>query len=293
MRRLALLLHTLLASVVLLPPAAFAGQTAAEGRLDLRDLLARMPGRYDNEPQRFFLEGMQRADERPPRAHVVISRLPGDTPARLEIAEHGGDEHSAVLSRSVWELDVGDAGHVVMRAGTAGVDCSIPWQRRASVFVADVPAACRGGAAALGLIAAGARLWLSRDEIWRERAGAARPLQLLRATEFDCFVAVRRRDGQPQAMTRLRLHDRGGTLTLRTDEQPARELTLLLRHGLWPSVSGNNFVPLMNLYLLEGAERRMIGNGWATPESGRVGFGIGDELAGGQSASARCTRINP
>jgi hypothetical protein len=57
-------------------------------------------------------------------------------------------------------------------------------------------------------------------------------------------------------------------------------------------VSGNNFVPLMNLYLYEGAERRMIGNGWATPESGRVGFGIGDELAGGQSASARCTRVS-
>ncbi len=236
---------------------------------------------------------MRRAVDSPPRAHVVITRLPGDTPVRLEMVEHAGDEHAPVRDRSSWELIVGDSGHVVARGSSAAGGCDLVWQRRAGVFVAEVPPTCHSAAAQPALIAPGGRLWLSRDELWRELPGQPRPLQLLRATEFDCFVAIRRRSGEPQAMTRLKLHDRGGTLALRTDEQPARELTLLLRHGLWPSVSGNNFVPLMNLYLYEGAERRMLGNGWATPESGRVGFGIGDELAGGQSASARCTRINP
>lgn len=288
------IVHAVLAALIAVPGSALADQTGAEGRLDLRDLLARLPGRYDNEPQRFFLEGMQRAADRPPRTHVLITRLPGEAPARIEIVEHSSDEHSPQRSRTTWEITVSGSGQVVARDTAAGNRCELVWLRRAGVFVAEVPPACgdRGGAEP-GLVAAGARLWVSRDELWRELPGQPRPLQLLRATEFDCFVAIRRRSGEPQAMTRLRLHDRGGTLALRTDEEPARELTLLLRHGLWPSVSGNNFVPLMNLYLYEGAERRMLGNGWATPESGRVGFGIGDELAGGQSASARCTRINP
>jgi hypothetical protein len=275
-----------------LPAHSIASQTAAEGRLDLRDLLQRLPGRYDNEPQRFFLEGMQRAADSPARAHVVISRLPGDAPVRLEIREHAGDEHAALRARSVWTVAVNDTGQVQWRGEAPDDDCRLTWRRRAGVFVTEVPDACTSAAGAGELLQSGARLWLSADELWRELPGDARPLQLLRATEFDCFVAIRRRDGKPQAMTRLTLHDRGGTVALRTDEQPPRQLTLLLRHGLWPSVSGNNFVPLMNLYLYEGAERRMLGNGWATPESGRVGFGIGDELAGGQSASARCTRIS-
>ncbi len=284
----------IIAIVALLPclsGTAMAAQTPAEGRLDLRDLLARLPGRYDNEPQRFFLEGMKRPAERPDRAHVVIRRLDGDWPVvRLEILEHEGDEHSPVRERRTWTLVVGEDGHVELRGDEARPPCRVPWQRRAGVFVADVPARC-GSEGAAALLRAGARLWVSSDEIWREVPGSARPLQLLRATEFDCFVAIRRRNGEPQALTSLRLHDRGGTLTVRTDEQPERELRLLLRHGLWPSVSGNNFVPLMNLYLYEEPGQRLLGNGWATPESGRVGFAVGEEDAGGQAASARCTRI--
>ncbi len=269
---------------------ALAAQTAAEGRLDLRDLLARLPGRYDNEPQRFFLEGMKRPEERPARTHVLIRRLEGDSPVQLEILEHESDEHSPVRERRIWTLVVGEDGHVELRGEEARPKCRVPWYRRAAVFVAEVPAQC-GSEGTAALLRSGARLWVSSEEIWRELPGAARPLQLLRATEFDCFVAIQRRNGEPQALTQLRLHDRGGTLAVRTDEQPAREFTLLLRHGPWPSVSGNNLVPLMNLYLYEGPGQRLVGNGWATPESGRVGFGVGDQDSGGQSASARCTRI--
>ncbi len=279
------------ALAALIGATALAAQTPAEGRLDLRDLLARLPGRYDNEPQRFFLEGMQRPAERPARAHVVIRRLASESPPSLEILEHAGDEHTAVATRSVWSLAVAGDGHVELRGSAAADGCRISWRRRAGVFTADVPDGCRSGAGADALLQPGARLWVATDELWREAPGAPRPLQLLRATEFDCFVAIRRRDGVPQALTGLRLHDRGGTLTLRTDEQPTRALTLLLRHGLWPSVSGKNFVPLMNLYLYEEPGRRMLGNGWATPESGRVGFGVGDGQSEGQSASARCTRV--
>lgn len=290
-------MHRMLQHIVVVSLSLFvtartgAEQTPAEGRLDLRDLLARLPGRYDNEPQRFFLEGMKRPQERPARAHVLIRRLDGETPARLEIAEYDGDEHAAIRRRSSWLLEVGEDGHVALRGDATRPSCRVVWRRRAGVFAAEVPEECADNAASPSLLQPGARLWVSADEIWRELPGAARPLQLLRATEFDCFVAIRKRNGEPQALTSLRLHDRGGTLTVRTDEQPARELTLLLRHGLWPSVSGNNFVPLMHLYLYEEPGRRMLGNGWATPESGRVGFGVGDEDSGTQSASARCTRV--
>lgn len=286
------IIHYLAAAALSLPSAmGSAAQTAAEGRLDLRDLLARLPGRYDNEPQRFFLEGMRRAEAAPARAHVVIERLAGEAPARLEVIEHDGDEHSAVRQRSIFALVVGDDGHVELRGTGSAESCRVSWRRRAGVFVGEVPGTCASGAPPGALLQSGAGLWVSAEEIWREIPGSDKPLQLLRATEFGCFVAIQRRNGEPQALTKLRLHDRGGTVSIRTDEPSPRQLTLLLRHGLWPSVSGNNFVPLMNLYLYEEPGRRMLGNGWATPESGRVGFGVGDEDSGGQSASARCTRI--
>ncbi len=77
-----LLFTALLAALLSLPGTAVADQTAAEGRLDLRDLLARLPGRYDNEPQRFFLEGTALL----PRRHAARGGQPATSPRRHHAA---------------------------------------------------------------------------------------------------------------------------------------------------------------------------------------------------------------
>lgn len=277
--------------------AAGVSQAPAEGRLDLREIAERLPGDYDNEPQRFFLEGMKRGDAAPARRHLTI-RDGGATAAApgavaevlLNIEDRDGDERAPVARRAEWALSVDPATNLVRmqvrgRDGSAG-NCTVSWRRRAGVFVGTPDASCSGTMIAPGT------LWLADGELWDERLGAAEPTKLLKSQPYECFVAVRLTDGQSQAFTKLQTHDRGGTIEVATKDSPARKFTLLLRRGLWPSVSGNNFVELLTIYLYEEGHKNVVGSGWATPDSGRVGFGIGDELPGGQQASARCKRAS-
>ena len=141
--------------------------------------------------------------------------------------------------------------------------------------------------------AADGALILSDKELWLENASTPVANTLLKSADYDCFIAVRLANGKHHAMTGLTVHDRGGSATVQTPEEPSRQLTIILRHGLWPSNSGNNFMRVLNLYLLEAGKEYSLGNGWGTPQSGHVGFGIGDQLPGGQQASARCEKIQP
>jgi len=46
----------------------------AEGRLQLAQITALLAGVYDNDPQRFYLEGMKRGKTAPPRLHLEIRK---------------------------------------------------------------------------------------------------------------------------------------------------------------------------------------------------------------------------
>lgn len=279
------------------------GQAPAEGLLDLREIAAWLPGDYDNEPQRFFLDGMKRAAEAPSRQHLTVTRISATgLDIVLQAAQRDGSEHSVIARRAIWRLSVNPTTHAVeMRASSAnaqgqeitdGAVCVMVWTRRVGVFVGDVMGVCPPALAHALMLPGATQMWLAAEELWRADADAAVPNQFFKSQQFECFLALRLRNGEPQAFNGLALHDRGGTVEVTTSDTPARKLTLLLRRGLWPSNSGSNFVQLMNLYLSEEGRRNFVGNGWATPESGRVGFGVGDELPGGQAASARCKRVS-
>lgn len=271
---------------------ATAPQTPAEGRLDLREIAAWLPGVYDNDPQRAFLEGMKRAADAPARAHLTIHAATASEPtpadaAAFDVELRHGSEHASVALQTRWELSVDPADRSVRMSVAVGDArrCVLRWTRHLDSFVGVPEAGCES--AALGLAG---DLRLGRDELWIDQPSAPVANKLYRAANFNCFIALRLRNGEPQAITGLATHDRGGTILIATRDEPARKLTLLLRRGLWPSNSGNNFVQLLSVYLYENGKRNALGNGWATPESGRVGFGVGDELPGGQNYSARCTR---
>lgn len=139
---------------------------------------------------------------------------------------------------------------------------------------------------------AGKILWLGKNELWLETKDSPVMTELGRASMHECFVAARLRDGEPQIFTGLRVHDRGGTLDVTTSDKPARKLTLTLRRGMWPSNSGNNLLELLTLTVREDGQPAVVGSGWATPESPRVGFGNEEEAVPmGRSINSRCKRI--
>jgi len=116
-------------------------------------------------------------------------------------------------------------------------------------------------------------------------------LRMYKAQRYECFAALRFEDGGNQVINPFFLHDRGDVFTIAAAGPEPRGLHLEFMTSLWPSSSGRNFVDLMRLTLHDGepgdySADDVIGNAWATPESGRVGFTT-------EWASARCKRADP
>lgn len=274
------LLPTAFAAIVLGP---------AESKLQLAQIGALLPGRYDNEPQRYYLEGMKRGATAPARLHLVI-RPVSEKPGTFTFEERDGSEHDAIARSGTLKLEADAATRqVLMKLEASNAVCTWRWSRRNTVWMASPLGACRVGEH--GLL--GKTLWLGVDEFWLESSPDSVATELGRAHDYECYIALKPQGVKPQIFTGLRLHDRGGTLQVTTDEQPARKLTLSLRRGMWPSNSGNNLVELLSLYLHEPGNPSILGSGWATPEASRVGFGTEEEgPTDPKTVNSRCKRID-
>jgi hypothetical protein len=262
----------------------------AESRLQLAEIETLITGQYDNEPQRHYLEGMKRGASAPPRLNLQL-RKRGDAPLSFTLEERDGSEHQAVARRGRLTLGADPSTREIMMT-LEGSDCRWRWGRINGLWRAVAAGGCSMSSGELPIVA-GKTWWLSDDELWVERGEEPVMIELGRARDYDCFVAIESSDSKPFARTGLRLHDRGGTVQLRTDEAKSRTLELTLRRGMWPSNSGNNLVELLTLYLQEVGAADVIGTGWATPDSARVGFGTGGQKAAGDRAvNARCKKID-
>lgn len=285
------LLAALVASVM--PAIAAAAAVVlgpAESRLQLSQISAQLAGRYDNDPQRYYLEGMKRGATAPARLHVLI-RPVAEKPATFTIEERDGSEHDAIARQGTLTLEAdATTRQIIMKLDAGTAQCAWNWSRRNTVWMATPQGAC---AAKPGNGIAGKTLWLGPDEFWLESAQSPVATELGRAHEYECYIALKPRDGKPNIFTGLRLHDRGGTLEVKTNETPSRALTLSLRRGMWPSNSGNNLTELLSIYLHEPGSPAILGSGWATPEASRVGFGTEEEgLTDGKTINSRCKRID-
>lgn len=282
-------MSVLLAALAVLPGTPIV-LGPAEGKQQLAQVAALLPGRYDNDPQRYYLEGMKRGATAPARLHLLIEPIEG-APLTFNLLERDGGEQAAVARRGKLTL-AGDPAtrQVVMRLEADGARCEWQWNRRQTLWLAQPRGECASAAPAAGVI--GKTLWLGADELWLETPGAVVMTELGRAHLHECFIATQTRGGKPQVFNGLRLHDRGGTLEISTDETPARKLTLTLRRGMWPSNSGNNLLELLTVSVKEDGQPNAVGSGWATPDSPRVGFGHDEEATTGASINARCKRID-
>jgi len=261
----------------------------AESRLQLAEIETLITGQYDNEPQRHYLEGMKRGASAPARLNLQL-RAATDAPLSFFLEERDGNEHQATARRGRLTLGADPGSREIMMT-LEGSSCRWRWSPVNGLWRALPLAECKASTGTLPVIA-GKTWWLGRDELWVERPGEAVMIELGRASDFDCFVAVEEADGRAFARTGLKVHDRGGTVRLTTEGVTPRTLELTLRRGMWPSNSGNNLVELLTLYLQEVGAADVIGTGWATPDSPRVGFGTGGQKAAGDRAvNARCKKI--
>lgn len=284
----------ILAFTVFAASSAFADEVTlgpAEGKLQLSQISSLLAGRYDNEPQIYYLEGMKRGSTAPARLHLEI-RASNEKTDIFEIEERDGSEHASIARRGALTLEMDPTTrHVIMRLTGDGSRCEWIWKWRNSVWMAQPRGECAGDKTGRGL--PGKTLWLGKDELWLEAPGQPVIVELGRAHQYECYIALRPRGGKPNIFTGLRIHDRGGTLDVMTNESPARKLTLSLRRGMWPSNSGNNLVELLSLYLREEGQPTLLGSGWATPDSPRVGFGTEEEeVAEPKTINSRCKRID-
>lgn len=264
----------------------------AEGRLQLSQVSALLAGRFDNEPQRYYLEGMKRGNTAPARLHIEILRSEND-PLSFELREHYGSEHDPVALSGALTLELDSVTrHVVMRLVADKSRCEWKWKWRNSVWIARPTGPCTTkNTGDLGV--SGKTWWLGDQELWLETPDQPVMVELGRAHQHECYIALQLRAGKPQIFTGLRIHDRGGTLDVMTDEVPARKLTLILRRGMWPSNSGNNLIELLSLYVREEGNPTVLGSGWATPDSPRVGFGTEEEgIPERKTINSRCKRMD-
>jgi len=275
----------------------------AEGRLQLSQITALLAGVYDNDPQRFYLEGMKRGKTAPPRLHLEI-RKSAQLPNGFDLEERDGSEHAPIVRSGALTLE-NDAKtrqvtmrlQVTMPVTGDSARCEWRWRKHLSSWLAEPVGDCADAVSA-GL--AGKILWLADDALWLQSVGGAAAAaaaagmvdtaELGRANMHECFVAVQARGGEPQIFMGLKTHDRGGTLDIVTKEKIPRKFNLTLRRGMWPSNSGNNLLELMTLTAREEGQPVQASSGWATPDSPRVGFGNEEELESGRSINARCKR---
>jgi len=115
------------------------------------------------------------------------------------------------------------------------------------------------------------------------------PVRLTKLRYYECFALVQHADGDGFTIRNpFTLHDGDGVFVFATEEAQPRKFEVLLRRSMWTSRSGNNFVPLLQLYLYENGDREdPFANAWSTADSGRVGF------ATRGAASARCKIPGP
>ena len=219
---------------------------------------------------------------------------------RQRILVVAADEEALQLRMTMYPLadpgryvDLQDADSSVQRAvkietGTMISQCPLQWRREIDQLRGSFLSECRVTPPNRKQPVFVQVAWsLSAEELWildRAHDGSGGwvtgrpdgfPLKYYKVRDFECYLAMELGDGERLVENPFFLHDRGDEAVFMTGVEEPAKARVVLRRSMWPSRSGRNFVQLLRIvvYLDDSAEP--AGLGWATPESGRVGFGTG------------------
>lgn len=291
-------------------------QSETESKFVLADIVAFLPGQFDNEPQIFLQDAFGAGDDGSHRRMYFVAEAVGKATAQSAdflISYRYGDRAAPLAASEVWSFDLSaDVTGVRMRRYPATpstktavepdiaamkandpLPCELVWfQGQGSLFAEPARTDCENEA--YDIILGEEGLWIRTRGTVTGKLSEPREdgvyTKLFRAREMECFVNVLNKGAPRDAglegrtlINPIMLHDRGDSFAFSTDEEAARQFTLKVRRSMWPSRSGRNFVPMLILYLYEGdvSANIVAGSAWASADSGRVAFDA-------QGVGARC-----
>ena len=278
-----------LALALLLPTAAVWAQSVTEAKFVLRDIQQWLPGEYDNAAQ-VFVESAFGAGEEGNHdwLHIEVetevnSDL-GDAVFRVTTSNRGDPNKEPQTRLLAFAIDEANRAVRMTRYDTQGVPVEaddVLWRRGADHVYGTLPRDAEGRA----------DFRLTGEELWYDNGQREDeiPLRFTKVRYYECFALIQHADGDGMTLRNpFRLHDGDGVYAFMTEEDAPRKIEILLRRSMWTSRSGNNFVPLLQLYVYENGDRaEPFANAWSTADSGRVGF------AARGSLSARCKIPTP
>ncbi len=275
--------------ILLLMSASAVAQSVTEARFVLRDIRAWFPGEYDNAAQIFVESAFGAGDEGNHEwLHIEVETLTdsglGDAVFRVTTSHRGDPDEEATVRLLAFSIDEDHRAVRMSRYDVAGAPLEaddVLWRRGADHVYGRLQ---RGADGHVDFRLTAEELWYDNgqrdDEI---------PLRLTKVRYYECFALVHHADGDGMTLHNpFRLHDGDGVYSFATEEPEPRTIEILLRRSMWTSRSGNNFVPLLQLYVYENGDRDApLANAWSEADSGRVGF------AARGSLSARCKIPGP
>jgi hypothetical protein len=100
------------------------------------------------------------------------------------------------------------------------------------------------------------------------------PLRFKKAVSYECFIFIRHQHDKGMTLIDpFTLNDGGGQFFFETDESTPRKIEVNLRRSMWPSKSGKNFYPNIQMSVYQdGDKEEPIAIAWAPEDGGRVGW---------------------
>lgn len=274
----------ILTTILLLQFSSVLAQSATEARFVLQDIQDWLPGEYDNEAQLFVETAFGAGEEgNHPWLHLDIAAVPdsdlGEVVFRVINTRRDMPDDEAEVEYWAFSVDKERRAVLMTRHDTVGVRDSsetVLWRRGPDHVYGSLPIGNEQRR----------ELRLTDEEFWEldESRKDEIPLRYTKVRFYECFALVHHAGGDGMTIKNpFMMHDGGDLFSFETDEAEPRTIEVLLRRSMWTSRSGNNFVPLLQIYVFENGERDSpLANAWSAAESGRVGF------AARGLASARC-----
>ena len=289
-------------------PTVVVAQSVTEARFALEDIAEWLPGTYDNASQVYLDASFGAGDDgNHPWLRLEIEAI-GNTglgEAVYLVRTHYRDDDDAAPSLRLLAFSVDEPLRAVRMESynlppgtTMGPDvrpesaalieegCPVYWRQGPDYLYGAMPGnwceVTENGQTSLRK----ANVSLTADELLIERASkdgdtgalvAGRadelPLKFKKVTAYECYIVVNHvSDDGLTIINPFFVDDGGGQYFFETKESPPRQMEIFLRKSLHASNSGENFLPMVHMFLYPDGTKDRLASSWAHEDSGIVGW---------------------
>ena len=164
-------------------------------------------------------------------------------------------------------------------------ECNVLWRRKANQFFGHTQRdACTDRPAeGAGRAAINRYFLLTEDALWISEQAADEtdnavtdhpadvPFKHRKARQFECWMTATQRDGDSTFQRGLTVHDQGGMIWMKTEEDTPQQVGIKLRNVRWPY--GRNR-PSLVLYAHKPEQDNAVSYAWADPGAQRIGINL-------------------